>query len=164
MSRPPLALRAVAGLLAVAALLFNGLLMLSDRAPGLMRRIGGTAVRRLFERIDAGGRGADILTDPRLPESDTLVHVAVWAIAVVLVGWAVWSWYGLLLVAIAMAGCSLAVEALQERLSTSRTVELSDVRGNLAGVALGTATVAACYLLYSAASAVVRGALRRPAH
>src|SRR5262245_19997042 len=94
--RPPAPLRAFAALLGVVALLFNALLMWSDQAPGLLRRIGGAAVRRLFERIDFGDRTAtDVLADPRLPESDAIIHFAVWATAVVLVGWALWSWIGL---------------------------------------------------------------------
>ena len=84
--------RLFVAIIGVAALLFNALLMLSDRAPDALQRVGGDAVRRLFERIDLGGRGADVLNDPRLPESDTIVHITVWAIAAVFVGWALWSW------------------------------------------------------------------------
>jgi hypothetical protein len=154
--RPPVALRAFVGLIAVAALLFNVLLMLSDRAPAALRRIGGDFVRRLFERIDAGDRAAAVLADQRLPESDAVVHVAVWAIAVVLVGLAVWSWIGLLVCAAAVFAGSLVVEAAQGRYSDTRAVEASDVRANLTGVLLGTAVVAVFYLAYSALAALFR--------
>ena len=148
--RPPLVLRVLVALVGVAALMFNAMLMLSDRAPGALQRIGGDAVRRLFERIDLGGRGADVLNDPRLPEDDAVVHVAVWAIVAVLVGWALWSWIGLAVGAIAVFAGSIVIEALQGSLSTSREVEASDVMANLAGVVLGSAVAAACYLAYSA--------------
>ena len=55
--RPPVWLRAGFAALGAAVLLFNALLMLSDRAPGALRRVGGDFVRRLFARIDAGDRG-----------------------------------------------------------------------------------------------------------
>jgi hypothetical protein len=158
-ARPPLVLRIFVALLGVVALLFNAMLMLSDRAPSALQRIGGSAVRRLFERIDLGGRGADVLNDPRLPESDAIVHVAVWALAAVLVGWALWTWIGLAVGASAVFAGSLVIEALQGSLSTTRQVESSDVKANLAGVVIGTTVAAACYLAYSALAAMFR---RRP--
>lgn len=154
--RPPAVLRAFAALLGVAALMFNAALMLSDRAPSVMRRLGGDFIRRLSARIDAGGRASDVLTDPRLPESDTIVHVAVWALAVTLVGFAVWRWIGLLVGAAVLFGMSILVEVAQGRLTDSRAVEASDVRGNLAGVALGTVAVAFCYVLYSTVAHLLR--------
>ena len=157
--RPPLVLRVFVALLGVAALLFNAMLMLSDRAPGALQRIGGDGVRRLFERIDLGGRGADVLNDPRLPEDDAIVHIAVWALAAMLVGWALWSWIGLAIGAVAVFAGSLIVETLQGSLSTTRQVESSDVKANLAGVVLGTVAAAACYVAYSALASLFR---RRP--
>lgn len=157
--RPPLVLRIFVALLGVAAMLFNAMLMLSDRAPGALQRVGGGAVRRLFERIDLGGRGAGVLDDPRLPENDAIVHIAVWALAAALVGWAVWSWIGLAIGAVAVFAGSLVIETLQGSLSSTREVESSDVKANLAGVVLGSAVVAACYLAYSALATMFR---RRP--
>lgn len=158
--RPPLVLRALVALLGIGALLFNALLMLSDRAPAALRRIGGDAVRRLFERIDVGdGTASDVLRDPRLPQSDAIVHVAVWAVAAMLVGWALWSWIGLAVGSAAVFAASLVVENLQGSLSTTRAVESSDVSANLAGVVLGTAAAAACYVAYSALASLFR---RRP--
>ena len=157
--RPPVAVRAFAALLGVTALLFNALLMLSDRAPGALRRIGGDFVRRLFERIDADA--ADLLADPRLPDSDAVVHIAVWAVAVVLVGWAVWTWIGLAVGAVAVFAASILVEAAQGRWSDTRAVEASDVRANAVGVALGTLFVGLCYITYSALSGLFRLSSRR---
>ncbi len=148
-------------MLGVAVLVFNALLMLSDRAPSALRRVGGDFVRRLFERVDAGARAADVLADPRLPESDAIVHVAVWAVAVGLVGLAVWTWRGLLVGAAAVFGASVVVEAAQGRWSDTRAVEASDVRANAAGVALGTIAVGLCYVTYSALSGLFRVTTRR---
>ena len=158
-NRPPLALRAFAALAGVAALLFNTMLMLSDRAPGALRRIGGDFARRLFDRIDANP--ADVLADPRLPESDSIVHIAVWAMAIVLVGWAVWTWIGLAIGAVAVFAASLVVEAAQGRWSDTRAVEISDVRANAVGVLVGAVVVAMCYIAYSAIAGLFRVTSRR---
>jgi hypothetical protein len=144
--RPPLAVRVVAALFGVAAMLFAGLLMLSDRAPGAMERIGGGVVRRLFERMDVDPDAAGALADPS--QGDAVVHVGVWAVAVLLIGWALWTWIGLLIGAIAVTACSFVFEALQGTLTTTRAVESSDVEANLLGVATGTVTAAACYVIY----------------
>jgi hypothetical protein len=94
-----------------------------DRAPDALRRIGGDLVRRLFERIDASQRAAEVLSDPRLPERDAVVHVAVWA---------------------------------QGRWTDTRAVEASKVEANVIGTALGAVSVAFCYMLCSAVSALLR--------
>jgi hypothetical protein len=39
--------------------------------------------------------GSSVNRRPRLPGSDTLVHLGVWAAATILVGRALWSWGGL---------------------------------------------------------------------
>ena len=140
-------------------MLFNAVLMLSDRAPGYLQRVGGGVVTRLFERIDLGGRGAEVLNDPRLPRNDTIVHVTVWAVATVFVGWALWSWIGLVAGSIAVFGASAVIENLQGRLATTREVESSDLAANFAGVAAGAAFVAACYVVYSGLAALFA---RRP--
>ena len=101
------------------------------------------------------------LSDPRLPESDAIVHVAVWALAVGLVGLAVWTWRGLLVGAVAVFAASLLVEAAQGRYSDTRAVEASDVRANAAGIVVGTVAVAFCYLAYSALSGLFRVTSRR---
>ena len=154
--RPPVWFRAGFAVLGAGVLLFNLMLMLSDRAPGAMRSLGGDFVRRLFARIDASGPAAEVLADPRLPESDAIVHVAVWALAVGLIGLAVWTWRGLLVGAIAVLAASLVVEAAQGLWTDTREVETSDVRANAAGVVLGAVAVGACYLAYSAVGGLFR--------
>ena len=127
-------------------------LMLSDRAPRLLRDVFGDAAERLSERIDASAR---LPSTDRLPESDFLVHIGLWAVAAVLVGWTVWSWRGLLLGALTMLAVSMLVEAAQGTYSETRKVEVSDVIANALGVGLGATVAAACYLLWSGVAALL---------
>lgn len=62
--------------------LFNVALMLSDRAPGFLRRTFA----------DTAGR----IAADRLPESAAVTRIAVWATATVLMGLTIWTWRGLL--------------------------------------------------------------------
>jgi len=135
--------------LGIGAILFNAALMVSDRAPTVLRRVFGDWVRRLSERIDAGQRIASVTSDPRLPPSDSLVHVAVWAVAVALVGLAVWTWRGLVVGGVVVLGCSLVIELSQGRLSDTRQVERRDAMANALGVGLGVVAVALCYVAWS---------------
>jgi VanZ family protein len=134
------------GLIGAAAVMSIVALMLSDRAPGVLQSVFGDAVQRLSARIDASER---LPSTERLPESDFLVHVGLWAVAAVLVGWTIWSWRGLVLGALTVLTISLLVEAAQGTYSETRAVELSDVAANAVGVGLGTTVAAACYLVWS---------------
>ena len=147
--RPPVGLRVFIAILGLGAVAFNAALMLSDRAPGASRRIGGGIIARLSERLDAGGRPAQLANDPRLPTSDTLVHIGVWGVAMLFVGLAVWSWRGLAVGAAIVFACSAVIEIGQDRYTSTRTFELGDIVANGIGVALGTAVAAGCYLLWS---------------
>jgi hypothetical protein len=135
--------------MSVLALISIVTLMLADRAPGLLRDVFGDAAERLSERIDASAR---LPSTERLPESDFLVHIGLWSLAAVLVGWTVWSWRGLLLGSLALLAGSMFVEAAQGIYTDTRAVEASDVAGNALGVVLGAAAAASCYLLWSAAA------------
>lgn len=140
----------LAGLLGLGMLLVNAALMMSDRAPGVLRR--------LSDRIDTGGAGASRLaSDPRLPEGDSLVHIGVWAVAAILVGFALWSWIGLIAGGAVVFGGSLVVEYSQERFATTRTTQVSDVYANGLGVVTGIAVVACCYVAWSALHRLVAG-------
>lgn len=159
--RPPAALRALTGLLGLGAVGSTLALMMSDRAPGLLRRIFGAAAERLSARLDASGRAAAIAADPRLPESDAIVHVALWAVAMLLIGLTVWSWVGVVSAAAAVFALGVVIELAQGRATETRAVELSDVAANGAGVALGVLATAACYLAWSALTRIARPARRR---
>lgn len=140
---------------------FNAAIMLSDRAPGVLRRVFGDVARRASERIDAGGRPGRLASDPRLPESDTIVHIAVWGLAIVFVGLALWTWRGLVVGAVAVFLASVLVELLQGQVTETRVPQRGDVVANAIGVAAGSVVVATCYLAWSgAASALGRRRVR----
>ena len=153
-------LRIFAGLIGLLALLFNTALMISDRAPGVLRRLGGELVDELSERIDADSGVASAVSDG-LPESDLIVHVGVWAVAVILAGVAVWSWRRLALAAVFTFTASVFIEAAQGLYTDTRSVEIDDVVANGFGVVAGTALVAMLYLAWSAAVIVVDSVRRR---
>lgn len=140
--RPFRGLRLVPVLLSVAALAANAVILLSDRAPGLLRRISS--------RIDAGvhrAAGAAGVEMPaggvRAPQSDFDQHLLIWAVAAVLVGLATWSWASLLMGSAVVLGTSAALELAQQNYSRSRSAEIGDLLGNTAGVVAGTCAVAA---------------------
>lgn len=155
--RPPIALRIFIGLIGVGALLFNVTLMISDRAPGLTRRLFGDFAQRLADRLDA----SDTVDTDRLPGSDALVHIGVWAVATVLVALTVWHWWALVPIAVSVFVASVVVEIGQGRYSSTRAVELSDVLANAVGIGLGTTAAAVCMLGWSVISRFVRGTRRR---
>lgn len=150
--RPPLVLRALIALLGLGAVAFNAVLMLSDRAPRVSRRLGGELMVRLSERLDSGGRAGRFIDDPRLPASDALVHIGVWGVAMLFVGLAVWSWRGLMIGAGAVFMLSAVIEVGQQRFTRTRTFELGDIVANGIGVALGTVVAAVGYGLWSASA------------
>lgn len=125
-------------LLAVAAFAADLAILLSDRAPGLFRRIGNHVDAGVARAAGAAGTTPDV----RVPQSDFEVHVALWAVAMVLVGLAMWSWLSLFAASAALFATSVVVEGSQHFLTTTRNVQLSDIQGNLTGVLVGTVAVA----------------------
>ena len=147
-------------LLSLAALAANAVILLSDRAPGLFRRVSA--------RIDAGvsraagAAGVDVSgRDVRVPQSDFDVHVVIWGVAALLIGLATWSWASLLLGSAAILAFSVALELAQRTYSSSRSVQLNDMVGNAAGVIAGTCVVAAFALAWKPYS-VKRSGRRQP--
>lgn len=129
----------------------NTVILLSDRAPGLFRRVGA--------RIDAGvsrAAGATGVDVPggrvRVPQSDFDVHVAIWGLAALLVGLGMWSWFSLAVAEGTVFAGSVALELSQRVLTNSRTVQLADVMGNVTGITAGTCAVAAFALVWRAVS------------
>ncbi|NNE10896.1 MAG: VanZ family protein [Ilumatobacter sp.] len=153
--RPRAAARAVIAGLAALALVAAGVLLLSDRAPDVLRTLFGERARELSRRIDAR---ANIELDPgrTIPDIDVVVHVAMWAGVMFLIGLALWSWRGLPVAMAAVAGSSLAIELAQGRWSRTRAVESEDMIGNVSGVVLGGVSAAACYAVWSAGAALRR--------
>lgn len=149
-------LRIFVGLLGLGALASTAALMLSDRAPGVLVTVFGDSARRLSARIDARAE-ATIGSEVSLPETDMLVHVSLWALVVVLVGFTVWSWRGLVVAATSLLAISISIELAQSVLSSTRTVEPRDIVSNTVGVIAGTLVVAVGYGAWSACARLVRG-------
>ena len=134
-------------LLSFAALGLNAVILLSDRAPGLFRRLSA--------RIDAGVKqaagaaGVDVPGNSvRVPRSDFDVHVLIWAVAALLVGLATWSWLSLFMASSTVYASSVVLELAQGAYSRSRTVQFSDLVGNAVGVMIGSGVVAAFSLAW----------------
>ena len=139
--------------LAAASFAFTAALMLSDRAPGLLRTMFGDAVTRLWTRVDASGVG---LADGRRPETDSVVHVVVWGAIAALVAMTVWSWRWLVFAGAAVFASSVLVEVSQGRFSSTRSVESSDVVANGLGVLGGSAVAGAAFVAWSVVASVIR--------
>ena len=145
--RPFRGWRFVPILLSLSAIAANAVILFSDRAPGFLSRISA--------RLDAGvSRAADATgldvpgRELSVPSSDFDVHVAIWAVAALLVGLATWSWASLFLANGAVFVGSVGMELAQPVFSNSRTVQLPDLFGNAVGVLAGTCAVAAFALAY----------------
>ena len=140
--RPFRGWRMLPALLSVGAFAVNAVILLSDRAPGLFGRVS--------RRIDAGvSRAADVTgldvpgRDVSVPQSDFDIHVVVWAVAALLVGLAAWSWASLFLGSGMVLAASVVMELAQWFYTATRSVQVSDLLGNVVGVAVGTCAVAA---------------------
>ncbi len=152
--RPPIVLRGLIGLIGLAVVLLTGALMLSDRAPRVLRAVFGDRARRLWKRVENAGR-TDVITGGTRPDIDFLVHVAIWAVVACLIGLAIWSWFGLLATAIGVFGLSVVTELAQGVWSSTRTVEVIDVMANAVGVAIGVTASAVSYVLWSGVAGTV---------
>ena len=157
--RPFRGLRVVPLLLSFCAVAANAVILLSDRAPGLFRRIS-TRIDAGVSRA-AGATGVDVPgRDVRVPRSDFDMHVLIWAVAALLVGLAAWSWVSLFVASAVVFGSSVALELAQRSYSSTRSVQFQDVVANGVGVAVGTCLVAVFALCWMALSGA-RNVLRR---
>ena len=157
--RPPMVSRLFVGLAGFGAIVCTVALLLSDRAPGALRTVFGDRVRDLWARVDATER-VGLPSTGELPPTDTLVHVAIWAVVAALVGLAVWSWRRLVVGGVVLVAFSGALELAQGRWSTTRHVELRDFVANVVGIGSGLAAAAVCYLAWTGAARLARS-LRR---
>ena len=159
-ARPPAIGRAFFGLIGVGAMLTTAALLLSDRAPGILRSLFGERARRLWERIDTGNRvdlpaGSEIVTQP-----DFVVHVALWTVVTVLVGLTIWTWRGLVIAMALLAAAGIGLELAQGRFATTRNVQVSDALANLLGIGAGATLAGLCYVVWSGMAAIVRRSRR----
>ena len=143
--RPGRGVRGAIALFALGIVVANAMVLLSDRAPRVLRSIFGDFVRRITERLDAGG-SAEAALGARDIGGDSIVHFGLWAVAMLVVGLAIWSWAGLIVASFSVAATSLVVEVAQGRYSSSRAVEATDAAFNLLGVTVGAGAAATVYV------------------
>ena len=145
--RPSLLLRVPIAMGGMGATMFSAALLLSDRAPSVLRSLFGERVNGLWERVD---RGPIEIRSETASQPDFVVHVLIWAVVTALVVLAAWSWRALPPAAGCVAVSSLALELAQGRWSSTREVERSDALANLVGVGTGTVVAAIAMLGWSA--------------
>lgn len=137
--RPMARWRPLVALLAVAALVGAGLLLLSDRAPDVVDEVADEVRRRAPSDTRRSVR--DAVDRTGVEESDTFAHIGIWAAATVLVGLAMWSWRSLVAAVVVLVGGSTGLELVQEELAPTRISETSDLLANAVGIGLGLAVV-----------------------
>jgi len=125
--------------LTVVALVPSAVLLLSDRAPGLLRR--------LSTRIDTGSSRAVRVASQTLPQSDFEIHVFVWAVVTVLLGLAMWSNRSVLISAVAVFVGSVLAEWAQQVVTTTRDLEVPDLVANGFGALAGLGAVCGLAIL-----------------
>jgi hypothetical protein len=136
--RPFARWRALFSMVAALVLAGNTLLMLSDRAPGLLSRLSA--------RLEGSERApARLVTGTPVPESPATVHIAAWALAMVAVGMAMWSWRSLLISGLTLFAFSALLEPAQELLTDTREMQAGDVASNALGIASGAVVVLAVW-------------------
>ena len=121
------------------ALLGSAVVLMSDRAPGLLGRLSA--------RIDTGSSRAARLAARTRPQSDFELHLLVWGSITVLVGLTMWSNRSLLASAFAVLATSVAAERAQEALTQTRELQLGDLVANTIGMLAGLGLVTGLAIL-----------------
>ena len=138
--RPFAGWRVLFAVLALIAGAGNVVLLLSDRAPGILSQ--------LSKRLEQGDeRVARATSHADLARSEFVVHVAVWACATIVVGFAMWSWRSLVGGSGAVVVASALLEVAQPLFTSSRSAQLEDFAANLLGVTVGFGLTAAIWVL-----------------
>lgn len=138
--RPFARWRPVAALAAAAALLVAALVLLSDRAPGLLAW--------LSDRIDAGSSRAAQVASQVQPRTAFQIHLVLWTVVTALVGLAMWSSASVVGAAAVLLVLSLASEWAQDALTQARSMQASDAVANVFGVLAGLGVVTAVATLF----------------
>ena len=140
----PAVARGLAGLAGLGVLAANTLILLSDRAPGLLRRLSDRVDRGTLRLAAAQvGPGRDV------PEADFVLHVGMWGLATVLLGLAMGATWSRLATAGTVLAYSVGLEVAQGMYTSSRSPQRADVLANGVGVAAGLAVaVALGFLLW----------------
>ncbi len=153
--RPGPSIRSAIGGLGIALAAITAVLLLSDRAPSVLRRTFGSTAADLSARFNVEAR-AMLFLDDGLPETDTLFHIGLWAGVTLLVALTIWTWRGAAASALAAFAGSVALELAQGRFSSTRVVELRDIHANGLGVIVGLALALTCMAVWATVSRLTR--------
>ncbi len=149
--RPFARWRPVVALLAVGTLLTAALVLLSDRAPGLLSWFS--------DRIDAGSSTAAQVASRVQPRTAFQTHLLLWAVVTALAGLAMWSNPSVLGAATAVLILSLASERAQDVLTQTRDLQISDAVANVFGVLAGLGFVSGLSTLFGWKDPPARGSI-----
>jgi hypothetical protein len=138
--RPFARWRPVVTLLAAGTLVVAVVVLLSDRAPGLLAWFS--------DRIDSGSSRAAQVASQVQPRTAFQIHLLLWAVVTALVGLAMWSSPSVLGAAIAVLVLSLASERAQDALTQTRDLQISDAVANVFGVLAGLGFVSGLSTLF----------------
>lgn len=125
------------------------LLLFSDLAPVVLADWFGDSADAVRDRAASGG-WTRVVHDLGLLGNDVVVHVIIWTVVTMFVSLAIWSWRGLVYSTSGLYGASLTLELAQERLTTTRSVEVVDIVSNGAGVMAGALVSAAMFVAWNA--------------
>ncbi|MGI9021695.1 MAG: hypothetical protein ACR2HV_00385 [Acidimicrobiales bacterium] len=137
--RPLARWRPATAALSAIALAGAAALLLSDRAPGFLRRIS--------VRIDGGASPASKAASRARPQSDFEIHVVVWAAVAVLIGLTMWSNRSVLVSVVAVFVASLVTEVAQDLVTSTRNLQVPDVVANGFGSMAGLGLVCGLAIL-----------------
>ncbi|MDQ3978611.1 MAG: hypothetical protein M3314_03540 [Actinomycetota bacterium] len=152
--RPFAGWRPLAALLGVGTLLAVAVVLLSDRAPGVLSWFS--------TRIDAGSSRAASVASEFRPRTAFQLHLLIWAVVTALVGLAMWSSTSVLAAAIAILALSLGAERAQDVLTQTRSMQISDAIANVFGVLAGLGFVSGVSTLFGWKDDAPRGSLDAP--
>jgi hypothetical protein len=155
--RPMARWRPLVAMLALFAVVGLAVVMLSDRAPGLLGEVTERVAIRVDDRAPEARESLNAaLEGTAAEEKDVQAHVILWAGVTFLLGLVSWSWRSLAVITVLIAGAATALELLQERLAPTRLTETGDLYANAAGIAVGLVGVVAVSFLVGAPSLLRR--------
>jgi len=125
-------------------------LSLSDRAPGMVDRIGSALVDG-WRRVEIA-LAIDVEREAIPWTDDVLGHLVLWGGGMVVLGLALRHRHRAGRLAVALFGASLALEVLQALVTASRSLSLADISANAFGIIAGLTVVTAVDLLSSTRS------------
>jgi hypothetical protein len=150
-------------LLALVAMAATVAVLLSARAPGVLDDVSDGISARLDQRAPEARDAAErAVRGAGVEESDALAHIGLWSGAMLLAGLATWSWGSLAAMVLVVLAGSTGLELVQERLSSTRITERSDLVANAVGIGIGLTLVIVITLVGGLPARARRWTQRRP--